>query len=160
MGVITDPRNCSQAGLAKSQPPWWTVSKLNPLSSRERPDSNHRAEIAPTFQGIRARLPQEEPRMRRCSLGAQVPMAKHLGFCKMFHLPRQGFHEEPCRARGDALGSHRKLIALEIFRCPNWQGKPLQQLGNLPLRLVFSHPEPVSDMTSEKPETHSFCTDF
>ncbi len=59
MGVITDPRSCSKAGRAKLR----TVSKLNPLSSRERPDSSHGAGSAPKSQGIGARVPQEEPGM-------------------------------------------------------------------------------------------------
>ena len=61
---------------------------------------------------------------------------------KKFRLPPQGFYQEPCPARGDALRSHRNLLALEIVQCPNWQGKPLQQLGYLPWRLVFSPPGP------------------
>ena len=68
-----------------------TASKLNHVSSQERPETTHGAGSAHKSQGIRARVPQEERRMLLGSIGAQVPMAKHLRFCKEVSLTATRF---------------------------------------------------------------------
>ena len=64
------------------------------------------------------------------SIGAQVPMAKHLRFCKEVSLTATRFPPGNCQATGPSLAPHAKTMASEIFRLQKLQGKPLQQLDN------------------------------